>query len=256
MQSVNRRVVLGGMAAVAMVGPTNAKTPEEFNVEAEEGRVALTRYPADHVGKRAAVLVLHGSRGIELKPRAYQRYADALNAAGVDVYLARYFTAADIQALDPKASAGQRRDAYEAERFEGWTRRMSSVVTAVLARPENSGRVGLLGFSLGGFVAAGTAAHDERVAALAVLYGGMPDAMASEVKRLPPLIELHGEADRNVPLAKGQELVRLAKAVGSDAELVTYPGREHGFDFSDTDPMTADAIGRVTRFFQARLGVA
>jgi carboxymethylenebutenolidase len=81
----------------------------------------------------------------------------------------------------------------------------------------------------------------------------MPDAMISGVKRLPPLIELHGEADRNVPLAEGQKLVTLAKAVGSAAELVTYPGKEHGFDFSDTDPMTADAIGRVTRFFQSRL---
>jgi carboxymethylenebutenolidase len=265
MQSVNRRVVLGGMAAVAMVGPTDAKTPEEltpeeltpedFSVEADEGRVMLARYPADHAGKRAGVLVLHGSRGIERKPRAYQRYADALNAAGFDVYLVRYFTAADIQALAPKTSTGQSREVYETERFEGWTKRMSSVVTAVLARPENSGRIGLLGFSLGGFVAAGTAAHDERIAALAVLYGGMPDTMVADVKRLPPLIELHGEADRNVPLAKGQELVKLANAVGSDAELVTYPGREHGFDFSDTDPMTRDAIGRVTRFFQARLGV-
>jgi carboxymethylenebutenolidase len=256
MQSVNRRAVLGGMAAVAMVRPADAETPEQFSVGADEGSVVLVRYAADHVGKRAGVLVLHGSRGIELKPRAYQRYADALNAAGTDVYLVHYFTAADIQALDPKSSTGQNRDAYEAERFEGWTTRMSSVVTAVLARPENSGRVGLLGFSLGGFVAASTAAHDERIAALAVLYGGMPDAMASDVKRLPPLIELHGEADRNVALAKGQELVKLANAVGSDAELVTYPGREHGFDFSDTDPMARDAIGRVTRFFQARLGVA
>jgi carboxymethylenebutenolidase len=256
MRKINRRVVLGGIAALAMVRPTDAKTPEEFSVEAEEGSLALTRYAADHVGKRAGVLVLHGSRGMELKPRAYQRYADALNAAGVDVYLVRYFTAADIQALDPKTSRGQGRDAYEAERFEGWSKRISSVVTAVLARPENSGRIGLLGFSLGGFVAASTAAHDERIAALAVLYGGMPDAMVSDVKRLPPLIELHGEADRNVPLTKGQELVKLANAVGSDAELVTYPGREHGFDFSDTDPMTADAIGRVTRFFQTRLDVA
>jgi carboxymethylenebutenolidase len=53
--------------------------------------------------------------------------------------------------------------------------------------------------------------------------------------------------------AEGQELVKLADAVGSTAEQVTYPGKEHGFDFSDTDPATADAIGRVTRFFQARL---
>jgi carboxymethylenebutenolidase len=256
MQRINRRVVLGGIAALAMIRPAHASTPEEFTVEADEGRIALTRYAADQVGKRAGVLVLHGSRGIERKPRAYQRYADALNAAGIDVYLVRYFTAADIQALDPKTSTGKSRVVYETERFEGWTKRVSLVVTACLARPENSGRVGLLGFSLGGYIAATTAAHDERVAALAVLYGGMPDAMVSEVKRLPPLIELHGDADRNVPLANGQELVRLAKAVGSDAELVTYPGKEHGFDFSDTDPMTSDAVGRVTRFFQDRLGAA
>jgi carboxymethylenebutenolidase len=254
MRSVNRRVVLGGIAALAMAASTDARTQEELSVETEEGRVALARYAADHIGKRAGVLVLHGGRGIELKPGAYQRYADALNAAGIDAYLVRYFTAADIQAFDPQTSTGQSRDGYAAERFAGWTKRMSSVVTAVLARPDNSGRVGLLGFSLGGYVAAATAAHDERVAALAVLYGGMPDAMVSEVKRLPPLIELHGEADRNVPLARGQELVKLAKAVGSDAEQVTYPGKAHGFDFSDTDPMTQDAMGRVVRFFQDRLG--
>ena len=253
MQTVNRRVVLGGLAAFSIVRPTHAKTPEDFSVEADEGSVALVRYAADQAGKRAGIIVLHGSRGIELKPRAYQRYADALNAIGIDVYLARYFTASDLQVFDPKTSTRERREAYETKRFEGWAKRVSSVVTTVLARPDSSGRIGLLGFSLGGFVAASTAARDDRIAALAVLYGGMPDVMVSDVKRLPPLIELHGEADRNVPLAKGQELVKLAKAVGSAAELVTYPGKEHGFDFSDTDPMTADAIGRVSRFFQARL---
>jgi carboxymethylenebutenolidase len=134
MKRVSRRVVLGGIATLSMLRPTHAGTPEKFSVEADEGGIALDRYAADGVGKRAGVLILHGVRGIELKPRAYQRYADALNAAGIDAYLVRYF--------------------------------------------------------------------------------------------------------------------------GSDAEQVTYPGREHGFDFSDTDPMTADAIGRVIRFFQARLGSA
>ena len=85
------------------------------------------------------------------------------------------------------------------------------------------------------------------------MYGGMPDAMVTVIKHMPPLIELHGEADHNVPLAKGQELVDLARAVGAQGEQVTYPGREHGFDFSDTDPMTADAVGRVVRFFEAHL---
>jgi carboxymethylenebutenolidase len=256
MQSINRRVVLGGLAAFSISHPACAATAENLSVEAGEESVALTRHAADQVEKRAGIVVLHGSRGIELHPRAYQRYADALNATGIDVYFARYFTAADLPVFDPKTSTRQRRVAYETERFESWAKRVSSVVTAILARPESSGRIGLLGFSLGGFVAAGTAARDDRVAALAVLYGGMPDAMLSGVKRLPPLIELHGDADRNVPLAKGQELVKLANAVGSTAEQVTYPGKEHGFDFSDTDPATADAIRRVTRFFQVRVASA
>ena len=73
------------------------------------------------------------------------------------------------------------------------------------------------------------------------------------MEHLPALLEIHGDADRNVPLAKGEELVALAKRLGAPAELVSYPGRTHGFDFSDTDPMTSDAIGRVVQFFQMRL---
>ena len=176
MQQPNRRTVLGSIALFATVGPTAAGTPEQISLEAEEGGVTLTRYAADQVGKRAGVLVLHGSRGFERKPAAYQRYADALNAAGIDAYMVRYFTNADPARLEPQVSTGQSRNAYEAARYGSWTRRVSSVVTAALARPENSGRIGLLGFSLGGYVAAATAAHDQRIAALAVLYGGMPDA--------------------------------------------------------------------------------
>ncbi|MBV8362414.1 MAG: dienelactone hydrolase family protein [Deltaproteobacteria bacterium] len=134
-----------------------------------------------------------------------------------------------------------------------WTKRTSSVVTAILERPDSLSRIGLLGFSLGGYLAADAAAHDHRAAAVAVMYGGMPDAMVAQVKHMPPLIELHGEADRSVPLAKEEELVKLARAVGAQAEQVTYPSREHGFDFSDTDPVTADAVGRVIRFFQEHL---
>ena len=85
------------------------------------------------------------------------------------------------------------------------------------------------------------------------MYGGMPDAMVSQVKHMPPLIELHGDADRVVPLAKGEELVKLAETVGAPAQQVIYPGRGHGFDFADDDPMTADAIRHVVQFFHERL---
>jgi hypothetical protein len=33
------------------------------------------------------------------------------------------------------------------------------------------------------------------------------------------------------------------------------PDRAQGFDLSDSDPMTADAVGRIVRFFEARLKI-
>jgi carboxymethylenebutenolidase len=241
------------LAWLAVPGIGRAAAPELLRVEAGEGAVELTRYAADIAGPRPAVLILHGSRGIELRRRAYERYAERLAEVGIDAYLVNYFTAADREAFAAYASARERREAYEAAGFDGWARRVASVATAILARPDCSGNIGLLGFSLGGYVAAETAAHDPRVRALAVMYGGMPDAAVAGVKHLPPLIELHGDADRNVPIASGERLVALARRLGAPAEFVSYPGRTHGFDFSDTDPMASDAVARVVRFFETGL---
>jgi carboxymethylenebutenolidase len=73
------------------------------------------------------------------------------------------------------------------------------------------------------------------------------------MKHLPPVLEPHGDADRIVPPAKGAELVRIARGLAVPAEQVTYPGRGHGFDLSDQDPMVADAMARIVRFFRAKL---
>lgn len=256
MPAISRRSLLGGLALLA-ASPSSlaAATAETLTVDAGESPVTLNRFASGRTGKRPAVLVLHGSRGFDLRPQAYARYANALTAEGIDAYFVRYNTPADEQAI-ATLHTHVIREAYETGRFDAWAARVSSVLTAVLANADSSGRIGLLGFSLGGYVAAAAAARDARVSALAVLYGGMPDKIAPEVKHLPPMIELHGEADRNVPLASGEKLVRLGKSVGAEAEIVRYPGKAHGFDFADNDPMTADAVNRVAGFFQARLSAA
>lgn len=255
MPAISRRSVLGGLALLAASPSLAAATAETLTVDAGESPVTLNSFVAGRAGKRPAVLVLHGSRGFDLRPQAYERYANALTADGIDAYFVRYYTPADEQTFETMHTR-ERREAYETRRFDAWAARVSSVLTSVLAGADSSGRIGLLGFSLGGYVAAAAAARDERVSALAVLYGGMPDKIAPQVKHLPPMIELHGEADRNVPLASGEALVRLGKSVGAAAEIVRYPGKAHGFDFADNDPMTADAISRVVGFFQARLSAA
>lgn len=43
----------------------------------------------------------------------------------------------------------------------------------------------------------------------------------------PPVLLLHGDADRVVPLAQSERLAAALRAAGADVELVTYTGADH-----------------------------
>jgi carboxymethylenebutenolidase len=68
------------------------------------------------------------------------------------------------------------------------------------------------------------------------------------LRHLPPPLDLHGADDDRVPLREGQRLVAAARQLGGSAELVTYPGEGHGFDFSEDSPAATDAHRRVAAF--------
>ncbi|NKI71458.1 prolyl oligopeptidase family serine peptidase [Collimonas pratensis] len=250
---ISRRSVLMRMAALVIAPVASAARSEDVKLITDNGTGAMTRFAANVEGVRPAVILLHGSRGIELNPGAYIRHAEALVAVGVDAYLVRYFSAADSSALAVDASTSASRDAYSATRFTAWADAVSLAISEVRQRSECSGKIGLLGFSLGGYVAAATAARDARVSALAVMYGGMPPMFVEGLSRLPPLLALHGNADTIVPLSESERLVALARKIGATANLVVYPGKKHGFDFDASDPTTADVVSRVARFFKSTL---
>src|SRR5260370_31816702 len=171
MHAIDRRAVLAGLALLSLCYPARAGTPEKLGVDTDDGHVALTRYAADRDGTRPSVLILHGTNGFELKPSTYERYANALAAIGIDAYLLRYLTDADETRFK---TTRERREAYEAERFDSWAKKVSSVVTTILARSDSSGRIGLLGVPFGGFRAPHTPPRDERMPALAGVYVGLP----------------------------------------------------------------------------------
>jgi len=136
--------------------------------------------------------------------------------------------------------------------WDDWAQTIANVMTSILRRPEASGRVGLLGFSLGGTVAV-LSARDPRIGALVVFYGFIPnDTQRARIDRLPPLLVLHGAADENVRLSSGMELVTLARQRGGCAELAVYPGEAHGHS-TWREPGASDAINRTIAFFRAEL---
>ncbi|WP_245288123.1 hypothetical protein [Bradyrhizobium sp. Ec3.3] len=100
---ITRRTTLAGLALLSLSPAARA----------EPGNDAMTRYAAEVSGKRPAVILLHGSRGIELRRRAYERYADALSAKGIDAYLLRYMTEHDTATLTSKTSTKASRETFE-----------------------------------------------------------------------------------------------------------------------------------------------
>src|SRR5437764_1504468 len=184
-------LLLAVVLAVAFSMPCRAETlPQELSVESNGRAVALTRYAAPGEAPRSAVLILHGVSGFDANREAYVGLALELARNGIDAYLVSYY------------APGASRSCYC---FDVWAATIADVTSAILRRPE-ARRVGLLGFSLGGGVAV-TSAHDPRVAALVVFYGFNPNT--ARRARLPPLLVLHGDADDNVPLRDGQDLVEL-----------------------------------------------
>jgi carboxymethylenebutenolidase len=139
------------------------------------------------------------------------------------------------------------------QRYPAWIATIREIASAISKRPEATGRVGLLGFSLGGNLSAATSASDPDIAALVVFYGGMPDTMAGRVLHLPPTLELHGDADNEASLSDGKALIETARALGVTAEQIVYPGAGHGFDFDPMRPDSKDAQTRAIEFLQQHL---
>jgi len=48
-------------------------------------------------------------------------------------------------------------------------------------------------------------------------------------KGLPPVLAIHGDADPYVPYEQSAHLTKALKSAGSDAELITVQGGQHGF---------------------------
>jgi len=91
-------------------------------------------------------------------------------------------------------------------------------------------RIALLGFSLGAYLALANSAIDHRVKAVVEFFGGMPKEMNFFMKRLCPVLILHGETDPTVPVEEAYQLQRLLEKNGIPYEMKIYPGVGHGFD--------------------------
>ena len=154
----------------------------------------------------------------------------------------------------PMAAAGGEpaRLAYYARHWSDWISAVQGVVAYFKAQPQNGGKVGLLGISLGAQIAAASSTGRSDIDGLVLVDGGFPDGFAKPVRSLPPLLLIWGGADRIFPLPIGQALQQRAQRLGASATLDVYAGGAHGFFLKAASPDAA-AHRSAAEFLRARL---
>ena len=90
-------------------------------------------------------------------------------------------------------------------------------------------RIGLASASLGSWVSVSVAARDRRVSAVVEYYGGLPEWEELDLTRLPPVLILHGDADRNVRVEEAYKLEQGSGHRASHMRCTSTPVPATGF---------------------------
>jgi carboxymethylenebutenolidase len=105
---------------------------------------------------------------------------------------------------------------------------IQATIDAVRAMPDCSGKVGAVGYCLGGKLAFLTATRTDSDAS-AAYYGVGLDALVPEAEKLTHPLMLHvAEEDRFVPKT-AQAAMEAGLKNHPQAQYFTYPGRDHAF---------------------------
>ena len=165
---------------------------------------------------------------------------------------------------------------------------LMAAVDAVAARPYvDAVRLGIHGYSYGGYMTAWSIGHTNRFRAAVigapcidlvsmygtsdigvsfgeVQWGGAPmDNFAELVRRSPltyapqvetPALLLHGEADHRCPLSQSESYFVQLRRLGKTAELVRFPGGSHAFPRQGHPALREEYLARTLAWFERYLG--
>jgi dienelactone hydrolase len=201
--------------------------------------IALDAYLPATAATLPAILALHGSGGDHAglaEPAA--GFADR----GFAVYVLHYFDRTNHKTVNDKPTI--------LRHFPTWGKTVWDAISYIERQSEvDPKRIGLLGFSLGAYLALSVAAVDPRVRAVVEFYGGFPKEMKFFTRRLCPTLILHGEADPTIPVEEAYQLRDLLEKKQIPYEMMIYPGIGHGFP----SEIWQDAQQRSLAFFEKYL---
>jgi len=166
-----------------------------------------------------AVIGLHGSGG------GHASMADPaglLAGQGFAVYVLHYFDRTGTEEIDGLPTIFRH--------YPAWMKTLWDAVSFVASQPQvDPERIALLGFSLGAYLSLSAASIDSRVKTVVDFFGGLPKEMKFFMRRLCPVLILHGEQDKTVPVEEAYHLQQLLEKKQIPYEIQIYPGVGHEF---------------------------
>lgn len=219
-----------------------------IELKTKDGKT-IEAYRAEPAGKaRGALVVIQEIWGINKHIRSV---ADGYAADG---YLAI------APALFDRIEPGVKMDEYTPETMQRGFGLMQKVdmdkalldVEAAVQQVASVGKVGIVGYCLGGRVAWMSAARADGLSAAVAYYGGGVPDLAAEKPRCPVILHF-GKKDQHIPL----DSVEAFKKVHSELPVYLYDA-DHGFNCNDRGSYDAAAAKlareRTVEFLRKNLG--
>jgi dienelactone hydrolase len=245
------RTVVSCLAMALVPAAAHAETARHpVTVPTTNGEILVETFGNCAHANCPAVLILSGSRGFEAP--VYDQIGETFRAAGLNLYLVHILSEDDLRAI-AQAGGAQARIAYHVKRLPHWISAIDDVVAYLEKRQSHSGKVGILGVSLGAQIASAASIGKPGIDALVMVDGGLPNGYARHVKSLPPLLLIWGSADKVFPLSVARDLQLTAQKLGTHADLDVYENGQHDFFLQSGTPIARSAHESAARFLMERL---
>ena len=232
----------------------------------------------DPSGRYPLILDIHGG------PQG--RFSDAFDLDQQVIATAGYI----VLAVNPRGSSSYGPDFAKAVLRDWGGEDYLDIMAAVdetCSRPYvDESRLGVHGYSYGGYMSAWIVGHDNRFGAAVVgapcinlwsmygtsdigvsfgevQWGGLPgDAFDVLVERSPltyapdvetPVLLMHGEDDLRCPIGQSEEYFVALKRLDKEVEFVRFPGSNHGFLRAGHPRMRQEYLNRMLAWFDKHL---